>query len=69
MQKKSIFYIPLVFALAMIILVVNVMQASANNTLAPKTKTATPTVTPSGPTATPGPTQTPGPTPTVGSTE
>jgi exo-1,4-beta-D-glucosaminidase len=67
MQKKNLFHITMVFALALIIMLVNVMQASANNSLAPKTKTPTPT--PIGPTPTPGPTQTPGPAPTVSSTE
>src|SRR4051812_44284275 len=70
MQKKSVFYITMVFVLALIILVVNVMQASANNTLAPKPKTPTPTVatsTPPGPTLTPSPT--PSAAPTVSSTE
>jgi len=72
MQKKNLFHITMVFALALIIMLVNVMQASANNSLVPKTKTPTPTVataTPTGPTPTPGPTQTPGPVPTVSSTE
>ena len=72
MEKKNVFHITLVCALALIILVVNVMQASASNPLAPKTKTPTPTIatsTPSGPTPTPGPTQTPGSAPTVSSTE
>src|ERR1044071_7949365 len=71
MKTKNVFHIALVFAVVMTILVANVMQASASNPLAPKTRTPTPGGATSTPTLTPtsGPTQTPGPAPTVSSTE
>jgi hexosaminidase len=52
MQTKNVFRTFLVFALVLMILAMNAIQASASNSPAPKPKTPTPT--PTGPTPTPG---------------
>ena len=53
MQTKNVFRTFLVFALVLMILAANAVQASASNSPAPKAKPPTPT--PIGPTPTPGP--------------
>src|SRR6266487_6527765 len=53
MQTKNVFRTFLAFVLVVMLLAANAIQASASNTLAPKTKTPTPSPTSTTPTPTP----------------